>query len=485
MNQPLNTPPGFFRFREFSPDRFLLTNDTGAHLFVDRAGFESLRNGKLGETLQEDLRREGFFLDDADQEESIAAFRNKYAYLQGGPSLHIVVTTLRCDHKCVYCHASRESMDAPQFDMDLETAEKTVDFILQSNAHDMCIEFQGGEPLANFPVVKHIIEYTRSKNPPKDIIFSIVTNLSLMDEDKLRFLSDNQVAVCTSLDGPESVHNRHRVFPGGNSFDNTVRWIRRIAEDHREKMRENEKFSRVNALLTVSRDLFGAYRETVDLYRDLGLASIHLRPLNPFGLGKRLSQKQPYTAEEFVDFYRNTLDYILELNRSGHLFFEKTAQILLKKILLKIDPGFMDLRSPCGAGIGQLAYHFDGGIFTCDEGRMLHATGDDSFRLGNVKSDSFQEVIRSETVRNMCIASCLEGLPGCSDCAYNPYCGVCPVYNHVEQGSIFGQMPSNQRCRILLGIQDYLFQRLEDNRDIFETWINDQADGVGHDPLNP
>ncbi len=485
MNHALTTPLVFFRFRKFAQDRYLLTNDTGGHLFVDQKDFEALRDPPelLGSALQEELLREGFIYDDANEKQVISAFQNKYAYLQGGPSLHIVVATLRCDHRCVYCQASREPMDAHQFDMDFETAEKTVDFILQSPAQDMCIEFQGGEPLANFSVVKHMIEYTRDRHPGRHIIFSIVTNLSLMDEDKLRFFSDNQVAICTSLDGPESIHNRNRVCPGGNSFKNTVHWIGRIFEDHREKMRENEKFSRVNALLTVSRDLFDAYRETVDLYRDLGLPSIHLRPLNPFGLGKQLSRANPYTADEFIRFYCKTLDYILELNRSGHYFFEKTAQILLKKILLKTDPGFMDLRSPCGAGIGQLAYHFDGGIFTCDEGRMVHATGDDSFWLGNVKADTFQEVIRSEGVRNMCIASCLEGLPGCSDCVYNPYCGVCPVYNHVVQGSIFGHMPSNQRCRILMGIQDYLFQRLAENRDIFNTWVSEQADGAGHDPM--
>ena len=45
---------------------------------------------------------------------------------------------------------------------------------------------------------------------------------------------------------------------------------------------------------------------------------------------------------------------------------------------------YMELRSPCGAGVGQLAYYADGDIFTCDEGRMLHEMGQSTFRLGNV-----------------------------------------------------------------------------------------------------
>jgi hypothetical protein len=30
----------------------------------------------------------------------------------------------------------------------------------------------------------------------------------------------------------------------------------------------------------------------------------------------------------------------------------------------------LELRSPCGAGIGQLLYNYDGKVYTCDEGRI-------------------------------------------------------------------------------------------------------------------
>ena len=50
------------------------------------------------------------------------------------------------------------------------------------------------------------------------------------------------------------------------------------------------------------------------------------------------------------------------------------------------DPNYLDIRSPCGAGIGQIAYSYDGKIYTCDEGRMLGGMGDDIFCIGNVHS---------------------------------------------------------------------------------------------------
>jgi len=41
------------------------------------------------------------------------------------------------------------------------------------------------------------------------------------------------------------------------------------------------------------------------------------------------------------------------------------------KILTENDPNFLDSRSPCGACIGQVAYNYDGKVYTCDEGRMF------------------------------------------------------------------------------------------------------------------
>ena len=89
----------------------------------------------------------------------------------------------------------------------------------------------------------------------------------------------------------------------------------------------------------------------------------------------------------------------------------------------------MELRSPCGAGIGQIAYYYDGNIYTCDEGRMLAEMGDDSFKLGNVYDNTYDELINCNNCKAACISSVLESLPTCHDCVYSPYCGTCPVTN--------------------------------------------------------
>jgi sulfatase maturation enzyme AslB (radical SAM superfamily) len=56
--------------------------------------------------------------------------------------------------------------------------------------------------LVNWPIVKYIIEYAEVKafHLKKNLTFALVSNLSLMDEDKLDYLIKHNVHISTSLD---------------------------------------------------------------------------------------------------------------------------------------------------------------------------------------------------------------------------------------------------------------------------------------------
>ena len=64
------------------------------------------------------------------------------------------------------------------------------------------------------------------------MLFSLVSNLSLMDDEKLAFLVDHGVQVCTSLDGPEALHNYNRKWSDGNAHAATVEWMKRLNEGY-------------------------------------------------------------------------------------------------------------------------------------------------------------------------------------------------------------------------------------------------------------
>lgn len=483
--RPKGARPAAFFARKLGA-RTLLTNEWGQYAFLSTSGFKRLREGRLNENDPEweELKRKGFLREYLDFRKVAQDFRKRSLFLWKGPSLHIVVVTLRCNHTCLYCHSSAVRDDRTDTDMSKKTAKATLETIFAGPNPDICVEFQGGEPLLNWPVVEYIVKEARRMNRrrKKRLLISLVTNLTLMDDKKLDFLLDNEVSLCTSLDGPDFVHNKNRLFRCGDSQKSVVRWLREIEKRRISELPPKRRVFKPSALMTTSRFSLPHPKKIVDTYMDLGLDHIFLRPLSPIGYAKRVWGKIGYTADEYLDFYRKALDYIIELNLRGKPFMERMAALLTYKILRGRDPNFLDLRSPCGASIGQLAYNYDGEVYTCDEGRMVAQQGDKMFRVGSVFDGSFESLMESPATRACCMASSLEGQPMCSRCAYKPYCGVCPVYNYEAQKSLWGLMPANMHCRVFMGIFDLLFERLDDpeKASVFESWFAQRGE-VTHD----
>ena len=455
----------------------LLTNDFGAHAFVCDDELTDLAHGALdpdSETWKR-LSAAGFVAATLDRDAIATEMTEKLRFLRYGPNLHIFVTTLRCNHSCRYCHASRAPMAAVHTDMSVQTAERSVDIAFESTSPWLTFEFQGGEPLANWPVVEHIIEYSRQKNAlaGKQLMFALVTNLSMMDADKLDYLIDRRVQICTSLDGPADIHDDNRQWKQGTSHAITLEWIKRINARYVE-LGLDPSLYKIEALPTVTRATLERPEELIDHYVEIGCRSIFLRHLDPFGFAATARKRLGYTMAEFLAFYRRALDHIVKLNREGTDFVERTAAVFLTKILGRSEPNFLDIRSPCGAAIGQLTYNYDGRVFTCDEGRMVDASGDDLFQIGDVESDTYTAMMSGPTVRAMTLASTIDGQPGCSTCAYKPWCGVCPVHNYVEQGSIHGRMADSSWCEKHMGILDDLMTRIrtadEFELKLFTNW---------------
>lgn len=467
----------FFRWRQIADDSILLTNLEGNWLILTRDEFAAFARGEVepDSELHARLNDKNFLRASYDVQAAAERVKARKYFVHGGPLLHVMVVTLRCNETCVYCHASRANMDQVETDMSVETARKAVDLALSSTNGFVTIEFQGGEPLVNFPVVKEIIEYAteRNKEIGKRLEFTMVSNFSLLTEEKLQFLLANKVQLCTSIDGPEELHNAQRKLPQThNAFQAAAKWIKRVNEAYIE-IGLDPTLYHVEALMTTTKATLDMWKEVVDTYVGLGCKTIFLRPVDPFGFAERARLRLEYPRNKYMEFYRNAVDYMIELNKQGVEILERYAAIFLTKILRGEDPNFLDNRSPAGAGIGQLAYSYDGNVYTCDEGRMLAAVQDDTCLLGTVDS-TYRKIVGHETVRAMAIATNLESQPDCVNCAYQPYCGTNAAYNYKAQGSIFGRMRDNNVCAVHKGIQDYLFEKLAENDPetmaIFERW---------------
>jgi len=442
MNLKMSCILNNYRAKKFG-NNYLVTTDHGSYSILTEEEFKKLKQNNIGGELKEKLEEREIVLNDLNIEEAIRLTRNRNNFLFSGTSLHIIVVTLRCNMNCIYCQASSRPQTKREFDMDKETAKKTVDFIFQTTSKGITIEFQGGEPLLNWDVVKYIIEYAQEKNKQakKTMFITIVTNLTEMNEEKMNYIIDNQVDICTSLDGPKELHDYNRKFFDGSNYEQVVKWIRKFNEEYKKRKIKNR---RANALVTLTRKSLGYSKEIVDEYVKLGLRDIHLRFLNNLGVAKQAWPNINYSVESYLDFWKKAVCYIDKLQKQGEKIYERMVSIMFNKINNEFDPNYLDLRSPCGAAIGQLAYNYNGDIYTCDEARMI---GEDLFLLGDVKRDKYKDVVTSNKACGTAAAS-INDQYICNDCVYKPYCGICPVCNYAEQGSIIGKIAQTDRCKI-------------------------------------
>lgn len=461
--------------------RVLITNDFGDWLLLEPEEFRAFVEGRPqpGEPLYDRLRQGNFIAREVDVRAQAERWQRKKQYLFHGPTLHGFVLTHRCNHGCQYCHSSVVGMDRTDTDMSREVGERAVDLAFESSAWSITIEFQGGEPTANWDTLRHVVEYATQKNrhARKILSFALVTNLSLMDDERLTFLLDNKVQICTSLDGPAALHNMIRIFKGGNSHALLVEWMQKINERYREMGLDTNHY-RVEALPTITRPSLSQWKAIVDEFVAVGCRAVFLRKLDPFGFAAKSAKTLGYSMDEYLEFYANAVDYIIELNRQGVQVMERHAAIMLNKILSDEEPNYLDLRTPGGACVGQLGYAPDGGVYSSDEGRFVASMGDDIFRIGTV-NDNYKQLMTNAATRALVMAGLNDAQPDCVSCVYKPWCGQQVEYNYKTQGSLHGHMRDSAWCKKHKSIFDYLMHKLEtaDQQDmeIFRRWTTNRT----------
>jgi uncharacterized protein len=462
-----------FRFMRWHKDEVLVTNECGEYEFLTADTFQAFATGLLNpaDTVYQNLKAKHFLSDS----ESVVPLellatkvRTKRSFLEGFTRLHLFVTTLRCDHTCPYCQVSRVTEDRTKFDMTIDTARRAVDWVFQSPAKELKIEFQGGEPTLNWDVLAYVVQASskRAVTEGRSVEYVIATNLSSLTDEMLNYCREHKIHLSTSLDGPAVLHNQNRPRPGRDSHERVMANLGRA--------RAALGNDRVSALMTTTPASLDCPIEIIDEYVALGFDSVFLRPVSPYGFATRTGLHRSYSPQRFLEFYKAGLAHVIELNRCGVHLVEAYSQLLLRKMLTPFPVGYVDLQSPAGTVLGALVYNYDGAVYASDEGRMLAEMNDYSFKVGELSRDSYREVMTSTKVRALVEQSCLETLPGCSECAYLPYCGADPVFNWATQGDIVGYRPTSAFCQRQMGMFRHLFELLRSDdvfvRRLLLTW---------------
>jgi His-Xaa-Ser system radical SAM maturase HxsB len=467
-----------FRFLRLNESKELLVNEVGEFVIAPTGTARALIRKELDckSEIYLTFKAKQFISDDNSSmllDLLATKYRTKYSFIEGSTKLHIFVVTLRCDHSCHYCQVSRQTTDKSAYDMSFETAEKSIDLMIESPARNLTMELQGGEPLLAFDLIRRIVPVAkkRAEEAHKDLRIVVTTNLANVTDDILFYLRDEGIHVSTSLDGPASIHNINRPRPGNDSYQLAIANI--------ERARKIVGSNRVAALMTTTQLSLSHPIEIIDEYVKQGFHSIFLRPISPYGFALKTQKRTGYPLDSFLRFYKKGLAHILEINARGYSLAEVYAKILLTKIMTPFGTGFVDLQSPAGAGMAVLVYNYDGDVYATDESRMLAEMGDYTFRLGNVHDHKRRDIFTGEPFVSTLAASCNQSLAGCSDCALQTYCGSDPVFNHSTQGDVFGHRPTSDFCARNMAIIKHLFTFLDQDEPTtirtFLSWVNNSS----------
>lgn len=443
-------------------DNFIITNDAGSYAIVNNAVFSKIIAGNIDNDVCKALRDKDFFLDNASGQhfrERFDGLMNKYPF---GPSRLVLKFTNACNYNCVYCQAGSCAENAEQM-CTKETAHNAIDFLLQSKSPHLVFEVQGGEPLMNWEVVKDAVIYARRKSDGRDLGICIMSNLSLLDENKMKFFDRHYVSVGTSIDGAKELMDVQRPkCDGGSSYDATQR-----GRDIHEKITGR----RPGFLTTVTRDGLSRCEETVDMSLDCD-GIYNCRSL--FYLGRCLDSWDSigYSVEEYLEYYERALKHCMDRQlKEGKHYVELRTQVYLKKILQGCT-GDIEVSSPCGGVVCMVSVDWNGDILACEGSKMLQPPYRDKFVLGNVNDPSctYHNIYLSNTAMRVCNTMVSQNNPKCSRCPYLPYCGRCAVEQSMSDAY------SMRECQINEGQLDIIFKYLQDPTysKILQSWVEEK-----------
>lgn len=453
-----------FRFNKYFVHRLknstiLLITELGRFVALTKQEFVQIQRNQLSSQLFNKLGQGHIIATEQNKSKIADDYRIRYGHVSEGISLHIVNPTMRCNQSCPYCYANSLPLNANGFDMDEQTAKKVVDFAWQSPKRDITIEFQGGEPLANFPIIEFIINYAKGKKG-KNVHWRIVSNLTMMDETIAAFLKRNRVFdVCTSLDGPKKVHDRNRPWSKGSSYAKVVQWLNCLRQDY--------GFKDLAALCTITKNSLPFAKEIVDTYLQLGLPDLTSVPLRKIGLAARNWEKIGYNEKQYLSFWKEIVNYCIQMTSSGKPISEQTAALSLAK-MNRFEPSYHTCFSkPCGAALMQCSYQPNGDIFGCDE-----AKAEPIFRIGNV-NQSYKQVFTSPEALNIVSLSSSLGF-ACNECKFTGFCRFCPLLTYCTQGNFVPLLALDQECKIKKAQFSYLLEKLfSKDKEILQKWLKE------------
>jgi uncharacterized protein len=140
-----------------------------------------------------------------------------------------IVVTENCNFNCHYCFIS-DAVRSNRRDkiMSKEVAIAAIELLQKTYAkqkvdNNKTITFYGGEPLLNFELIKFFIKEVEKRKTanifPKNVIFGMITNGSLLSSEIIDFCKQHKVSIGISYDVDKDAHSNRKATNNNETYN--------------------------------------------------------------------------------------------------------------------------------------------------------------------------------------------------------------------------------------------------------------------------
>ena len=319
---------------------------------------------------------------------------------------------MTCNMQCAYCYVDATDKSSGDKMMAWPTAQKALDifFDLQQKHHyeQSIVRFFGGEPLLNWPVISHCLDYIRKMNSGIAIEYILNTNGTIFSEPMAQKLADHKVGLAVSVDGIAKDHDRFRKFKTGKGtfrviMTNLERFLACGCNAGVEATVGDHNIFGLEKLVRLIADLQDKYGINIPLsFQHLSI--VDRKYLDTTKTGEKVEQLLKLL--EFADIHGVRAD-------TGLVHFPFNA--------LK---GQRSCGAYCRAIGGELCIYPDGGVYPC---------GALPVKLGTI--DNIEAVFKSDLYHQL-VHRVAGNIPSCRGCEIEAFCaGGCAGDVFAAKGS--------------------------------------------------
>jgi uncharacterized protein len=276
-----------------------------------------------------------------------------------GISYVTLKVTSGCNLHCSYCNVDALSPHTPR--MPIERFRQVARLLVANSRHQrVSLEFHGGEPLLlSDDWFQEAVAYARSlaERHHKSVEFPLVTNGTLLTEERLPRLHALGIVFCLSADGPPHINDQLR--GGGALVERALRLFKRYQIP-------------CGILTVLGRANYSKMGEVMDWFADVGADAFRLNFLQPQGRGA--DQAQLPSGEEMFEGMRQVLDH---MDRTGVRVREEEMLKMVDRFLRgrEAEPPLSCWEFQCQAGRTYCAIDHTGLIHPCGTDLRSHPLG--------------------------------------------------------------------------------------------------------------